>query len=390
MKTDRPVVLIALASLAAEGTPRMALALCREWLARGVKPVILVLHKQPSDLAPQFDALGIERVGLNIANAGRFRYAVLVFKFFQLTRRFRADALLSMPLGWHTFMAVGARLAGARRVVAHVGNYPNTAPGRAFTKFRVLVQLGRLVTDRLVCCSHYVQQGAIKHFAISEKETAVVCNGAYGNDFFRPKAELSASSGGPMVLGMVARLEGHKDHVTLIHAARILRDRGENVVLKIVGDGSRREMIQNLVHSLELDDTVMLLGMRHDIQEILADLDLFVFSTTPDEGLGIALIEAMLARVPIVASDVGACREVLDGGRLGALVAPGNPAALADGIAKCFAEPLAAQARADIAQREAIAKFSAEAMAREYGKLLNLPYAEEAQADAAYPAERLA
>lgn len=365
----------------------MALVLCREWMARGVKPVILVLHEQPDDLAPEFDVLGIERVVLNIANAGRFRYAVLVFRFFQLARRFRADALLSMPLGWHTFMAVGARFGGTRRVVAHVGNFPNTAPGGAFTKFRVLVQLGRLVTDRLVCCSRYVQLGAIRHFAISEKETAVVYNGAYGNDFFRPKTELRASCAGPSVLGMVARLEGHKDHVTLIHAARILRDRGESFVLKIVGDGSRRETLQNLIHSLQLDDTVMLLGMRHDIREILAGLDLFVFSTTPDEGLGIALVEAMLAKVPIVASDVGACREVLDGGRLGTLVAPGYPAALADGIAKCLAEPLAAQARVDVAQREAIAKFSAEAMAREYGKLLDLPYAEEAHAEAAYPVE---
>lgn len=381
------MVLIVLASLAAEGTPRMALALCREWLAQGVKPVVVVIHAQPADLAPEFDALGVERVALNIATAGRFRYVTLVFRFFQLARRFRAGALLSMPLGWHAFMAIGARLGGVRRVVAHVGNYPNAAPGRAFAKFRVLVQLGRPFTDRLVCCSRYVQQGAIEHFRISDRETAVVYNGVPRDDFALPKAAVSASPATPWTLGMIARLERHKDHVTLIRAARILRDRGKNFVVKIVGGGSRRQMLQNLIGSLGLSETVTLLGMRHDIPEILAGLDLFVFSTTPDEGLGIALIEAMLAGIPVVASDVGACREVLHGGRLGLLVATGNPDALADGIENCLITPHATHARAINARREAIAKFSAQAMARSYGEMLGLLNGDETLADPACPAE---
>ena len=65
----------------------------------------------------------------------------------------------------------------------------------------------------------------------------------------------------------------------------------------------------------------------------------FVFATTPDEGLGIALIEAMAAGVPVVASDVGACREVLDDGALGLLVPPGDPVALADAIERVRDDP---------------------------------------------------
>ena len=93
--------------------------------------------------------------------------------------------------------------------------------------------------------------------------------------------------------------------------------------------------------------------MRRDVPELVGQLDLFVFATTPDEGLGIALIEAMAAGVPVVASDVGACREVLDDGALGLLVPPRDPVALADAIERVRNEPEAAAARAERARRKA-------------------------------------
>ncbi len=80
-------------------------------------------------------------------------------------------------------------------------------------------------------------------------------------------------------------------------------------------------------------------------------MDVFVFSTTAEEGLGIALIEAMAAGVPVVASDVPACREVLDNGALGVLVPPGDAAALAAAIAGVLALPKAAAERAAAARK---------------------------------------
>ena len=119
--------------------------------------------------------------------------------------------------------------------------------------------------------------------------------------------------------------------------------------------------------------------MRRDVPELVGELDLFVFATTADEGLGIALIEAMAAGVPVVASDVGACREVLDDGALGLLVPPGDPLALADAIECVRSQPAAAAARAERARRKAFALFDAERMAATYAELLGL------QADGATP-----
>lgn len=382
MTDERPVVLLVLASLAAEGTPRMALALCCDWLAQGIRPIVVVLDRTPVDLAPEFDAIGVECVAANMGKSGVGRYAVLAFSIFLLTLRYRARALLSMPLGWHTFMGLGARLGGARRVVAHVGNYPNAGSNRSFAKFRMLVQMGRPLTDQLVCCSCYVQRGAVEHFGVTERETIVIYNGVQREDFAVTETAPHRPLARPFTVGMVARLEKHKDHVTLIHAAKILSERKRNVVFNIVGDGSQREILQSRIDTLGLADTVALCGMRRDIPAVLADLDLFAFSTTPDEGFGIALVEAMFAGIPIVATDVGACREVLDDGRRGLLVAACDPLALADAIENIMDAPVEAKTRAAYARSEACRMFSASAMARAYGKILGLPVADEREPEA--------
>ena len=171
---------------------------------------------------------------------------------------------------------------------------------------------------------------------------------------------------------MVARLELHKDQPTLIRAMALLRDQGLAAELWLIGEGSHRPQLEALIADLQLADRVQLLGSRRDIHALLAQLDLFVFAARPDEGFGIALAEAMAARVPIVATDVGACREVLDGGRCGLLVEPGSAEALAAGIRQVLADPAAARQRAAAAKERALRDFSVAAMAQAYGEELGL------------------
>ncbi len=369
-----PEAAIILTSLAAEGTPRMALSLCRSWQAAGHRVVVGVLQARPDDLSAEFDALGVERVALGFGERGLWRYALLLVRVFSLVRRTRARAVLSMPLGWHAVIALGARLAGAQRVVAHVGNHPAATPNRAFRKFRRLVRLGRPFTHRLACCSRYVRDGAVAAFGVTEAETAVIYNGA-PLDTVAARAA-SARDGrapdAPFTIGMVATLQRHKDQPTLIRAVSELSAKGLAVRLWLVGEGARRDEYRALIAELGLEAQVTLLGMRRDVPELLGQLDVFAFSTTPDEGLGIALIEAMAAGVPIVATDAPACREVLDDGALGLLTAPGDPAALARAITAVREDPAGAAERARRARDKAFAVFSETAMAEGYAALLGI------------------
>lgn len=352
----------------------MALSLCRSWQAEGHRVVVGVLQAQPDDLAEEFEALGVERVALGFGGRGLARYWRLLIGVFALVRRTRARAVLSMPLGWHAVIAAGGRLGGARRVVAHVGNHPAAARDSAFRKFRLLVQLGRPFTHRLACCSRYVRDGAVAAFGVRARETAVVYNGApLGAVAERATAAREGRApDAPFTIGMVATLQRHKDQPTLIRAVSELAAKGIATRLWLVGEGVRRDEYRALIADLGLDEQVALLGMRRDVPELLGQLDVFAFSTTPDEGLGIALIEAMAAGVPIVASDVPACREVLDDGALGLLAPPGDPAALAQAILAVRENPAGAAERARRARDKAFAVFSDAAMAEGYAALLGL------------------
>jgi glycosyltransferase involved in cell wall biosynthesis len=248
---------------------------------------------------------------------------------------------------------------------------PNGRDWKALRKFRLLTQLGRPFTDKLICCSRYVQAVTVENLGVRTEETAVVYNGV-GIDPFVSAAVAAAPSERRSVpiMGMVGTLEGHKDQATLVRASAELRRRRGPVDVRLIGEGKRRSELEALIKDLEAP--VVLLGSRSDIPQQVAALDVFVFSTTEEEGLGIALIEAMAAGVPVVASDVPACREVLDDGALGVLVPPGDPEALAAGIGRVLEEPTPARVRADAARGKVLKDFSAEAMARRYGEILGI------------------
>jgi glycosyltransferase involved in cell wall biosynthesis len=372
MSADGTRLLVVLNSLAAEGTPRLVLELCRIWQRDGIRPMVALLRPKPDDLAPEFDALAIERVCLDVGDRGYVRYGRLALELFQLARRHRADALLSMPLGWHAFMAWGARFGGVCRIAAHVGNWP-TMQGAALHKFRAQVQLGRPAMTTLVCCSRYVRDGVLARFGVTAGETVVICNAVpVGAVAGRARAARRQRRASRFRIGMVARLEAHKDQPTLVRAAGVLGKRGLDCEVWLIGEGSRRFELEQLIAAEGLCDRVRLLGMRRDVPELLGQLDLFTFATTPDEGQGIALVEAMAAGVPVVASEVGACREVLDDGALGLLVPPRDPAALADAIERVREEPAAAAARAERARRKAFEAFDVERMAAAYAEVLGL------------------
>lgn len=343
-------------------------------MAHGISPSVVTLAPQPADLAAEFHAAGIPVESIALPRQGIKRFPALAWAIYRICSRLRPSAVLSMPLGWHGFTFLGARAAGARSTAAHVGNYPPVNEGAALAKFRLLVQLGRPVTNHLICCSTYIQEGILHHFGIPLSESRVIYNGVDVLAFARrAEAGRAALRGrkGRFVVGMVASLEVHKDQPTLIRAAALAKQAGLTLEIWLVGEGTRRAEYERLIAELDVGDSVKLLGMRRDVAECLGQMDAFVFSAKPDEGLGVALIEAMAASVPIIATDVGACREVLQDGVLGLLVPQGDAAAMAAAIIK-LAQGGPPPDRLDQARRRALNTFSIEQMARAYAEALNL------------------
>jgi glycosyltransferase involved in cell wall biosynthesis len=171
---------------------------------------------------------------------------------------------------------------------------------------------------------------------------------------------------------MVARLDPIKDQATLIRAFAEVANEHPRAELWLIGDGLRARELCELAVAAGVADRVVFWGARRDVPEMLGQMDLFAFSTTRDEGFGIALIEAMAAGLPVVASDVPACREVLGDGAAGILVPPGDPVRLARAISTLLGSERQRAAWAGRALRRATDRYDAGACARAwYEALLN-------------------
>ena len=363
-------VLIVLMSLVAEGTPQLALQLARQWQQDGLNVEVLVMQPEPRDMQAEFQALGLPLHWVDLGN-GLSRYWALLCHSYRLCRRLRARSVMSFPLGWHAFVAIGARLAGASRICAYVGNPPPIWTGASFRKFKLMVQLGRPFTHRLICCSRYLLDLTLRDFQVGPKEATVIYNSC-DLDAFTSTPAPQVQPHEPPRIAMTARLEVHKDQPTLIRAAALLKTQGSPIEVWLIGEGSRRAELQQLINELNVADNVKLLGSRRDVPALLSQCDLFVFQALRDEGFGIALAEAMAARLPIVATNVGACREVLEAGRCGLLVPEQDPQAMADGILQALQEGEVKASRTKAAYQRAIAEFSVPESAVAYGRQLGV------------------
>src|SRR5262249_52783580 len=132
------------------------------WKELGLTPAVMTLYSEPSDLADEYASLGVPVHQARLPTHGYARYAALVRATARVCREVQPRAVLSMPFGWHAFVAAGARLAGVPAVAAHVGSYPPYWQGKSFWKFKAEVWLGRPFTTGLICCSRYVEEGVHK------------------------------------------------------------------------------------------------------------------------------------------------------------------------------------------------------------------------------------
>ncbi|MBI1293209.1 glycosyltransferase [bacterium] len=141
-------------------------------------------------------------------------------------------------------------------------------------------------------------------------------------------------------LGFVGRLEEVKNPLGLIKAVRILRSRGLQVCLTIVGDGSQRKMLEDEVKKFGLFDSVFLVGFAPRPFERLADIDLYV-QPSISEGFGLALVEAMSMGIPVLATPVGGTPEIIDDEENGWLLSGTSAESIADAIEALVAADVA-------------------------------------------------
>jgi glycosyltransferase involved in cell wall biosynthesis len=171
-----------------------------------------------------------------------------------------------------------------------------------------------------------------------------------------------------LVMGAVGRLEEQKGHVHLLAALPEVRREIPELLVLLVGEGRLQEDLRRQVQFLGLQDTVRFLGTRRDLPEIYRALDLFV-QPSLWEGLPLALLKAMGAGLPVVATGVSGSMEAVLDGVNGRLVAPGDPQALAQAILELARQPQERQRLREAARQTVKDRYSLEAMLRRLEEL---------------------
>lgn len=160
----------------------------------------------------------------------------------------------------------------------------------------------------------------------------------------------------------VAALVDHKDHLTLIRAAAILRELlPAPWKILIAGSGEREGEIRRAIADLHLTDHIQLLGYVADLTSLYRAADLFVLSSHL-EGLCTSILDAMSAGVPVVATRTGGIPEAVEHEVTGLLVPPRQPAQLAHALARVLCDPTLRMTFAQAARQKVIREFSADAM----------------------------
>lgn len=365
-------VLHVLATPRAEGTPNLVL----DWLAaRPDWPQgVAVLNSRPADLTGRLRAAASWYAEDELFDRGPRKFPAIVQFAARSVAEFRPDVVVCWPTGFSNWVCLGARLAGCRRLLVHAGN-PAGHDRRNRWLTRYVTWPLSLMRTRVVCCSDYVRDSYRAVPGVDSRLFVTVYNCTRGTEVAWRAADARAGrpAGDRPTAIMVATLEGHKDHRTLLRAVPAVRRAVPGFRLWLVGDGRRRAELGELAAAEGVADAVEFLGTRPDVPALLGRADLFVFSTTLQEGLGSVLLEALAAGVPAVATDVPACRELLRGGEHGRLVPPEDPAALAAAICAALSDPPGPGERGRA--RDYATGFTAENMIRQYLLAARLPAA---------------
>jgi len=315
-------VAVLIDSLSAGGAERMAVE-----TAGALDPERYVPHLVATRSGGALASVAADR-GIKVTILGR-KHAIAPRELAQALAIVRGSDLVHAHL-WGSGMwgALLARLA-RRPLLAHVQRFDADVSRGWLPGYRYWIAPS---AHKLVCVSEEIST-AFAQAGVPRRKLAVVPNGVLlGAALTRgdARAELGLS-GDALVIGMVARLRPEKRHDLALRALAILRDRGHELTLCVVGDGREEATLRHLAEELALGSSVQWAGPVASAGRIVHAFDALLLSSEI-EGMPLAVLEALVEGVPVVATPVDALPALLANGG-GVLAANVSAEAIADAIA---------------------------------------------------------
>jgi glycosyltransferase involved in cell wall biosynthesis len=264
---------------------------------------------------------------------------------------FPQSSFLGIPVGW---------LSGVPHIVRTRNNL-----GYSLTWLhRVLGRLCNPLTDGTVANCEACRQAVIKDERLSVQKTFVLENGVNLERF-----PINLTERGPdkenRKVGVVGNLRPVKNLDLFIRAAANVHSTHPTVTFHLAGEGELRSSLEQLASELSIRDKVFMPGTISNVPSFLADLDVAVLCSK-SEGMSNAVLEYMAAGKPIVATNVGGNGQLIENGKNGLLIPPGDDSKLADAIRLLLDDENEADRMAKAARCKVEERYSREAMVRRF------------------------
>ena len=322
---------IILPNLKFGGVEKMRLLLAHSWIKKGCRVEVVLMRKvgelvtayQGGDTPVSIHELGVDRISLAILPLARY------------LRQNKPDIVLAAmwPL---TTVSVVAWLIAGRPGRLYLSEHTHLSVARvselrtSLLFMRATVYLSYCFAHGIIAVSQGVKDDLAKTFWIALDRIRVIYNPAGTNTLSELSTNLNPRArdrGEPLNILAVGELKDQKKHDLLIRAFAKLPSRSR-CNLYIVGEGSLRRSLENLIVELGLQDRVFLPGFFLDVSEWYQKAHLFVLSSGW-EGFGNVIVEALAFGVPVVSTDcLSGPSEILMNGLYGRLVPCGNVGAL--------------------------------------------------------------
>ena len=352
----------------AGGAERMMVVLGDELLRRGHEVIPVLPTGRNPWMVDQFTERGAPPE-MFTAREGSADLKCLV-QMIGILRRRRVQVAHTHEFFTSVYGGAAARLTRTPHIITmHGGRYYASSRHR-----RAALRWSARGSQAVVGVSASTATELAERLRLPPKKVHVVHNGVRPERGIRDpvRRELGLSDDETLVVA-VGNLYPVKAHIVLLRALASIGTgpTSPRWHVAIAGRGEEEGLLRAYAAERVIEDRVHILGYRADIANILAAADIYAMPSL-SEGLPMALIEAMFAERPVIASRVGGIPEVITDGLEGLLVEPGDADALAAGLTRLFAEPALRARMAAAGNRRAYDRFSVERMVDAYERLYGI------------------